>query len=108
MWKYGGISLNKIECWKFKDTKEYDKDIQKIVVKEENGVYGIGHIKLYEDFFNCIEQKQKFMIDGEEGIKALKIILGIYKSSVSRKIIELKNFEFSTSEMEKENLKNGK
>lgn len=104
----GGVSLNKIECWKFKDKKEYDNYIKDIITNEEKGVYGIGHIKLYSEFFDSINKGEKFLIDGEEGIKSLKIILGIYKSSVGKDVIELKNLKFSTREMEMEDLKNGK
>lgn len=100
------MSLNKVECWRFKDTKEYDKEIGKITIEEENDVYGIGHIKLYEDFFNSIINKKKFLTDGAEGIKALKIILGIYKSSITDQNIDLQNFEFSTYEMQGKEIKN--
>lgn len=46
--------------------------------------WGTGHSRLIHDFYAHIRDGRKFWIDAEEGIKALELIDGIYKSSASR------------------------
>jgi predicted dehydrogenase len=46
--------------------------------------WGTGHSRLIHDFYVHIREGRKFWIDGAEGIKALELIAGIYKSSASR------------------------
>lgn len=45
-------------------------------------VYGSGHEKLIAHFYDCVTRGEKFPIDGKEGAKSLKIVLGIYKSAL--------------------------
>ena len=61
-------------------------------------VYGSGHIPLYRDFYNAIIKNEKPYIDGNEGKKAVELVLGIYKSAKEDKIINFP-FEFSSAEM---------
>lgn len=42
--------------------------------------WGIGHYKLIEDFYCCLNEGKRFPIDIEEGSKVLKMIFAIYKS----------------------------
>ena len=51
-----------------------------IVCAGRKSCYGNGHEKLIADFYNCVETGRKFIIDGQEGAKAVKIILSAYKS----------------------------
>lgn len=40
--------------------------------------YGSGHEALICDFYSCIEQGKQFSINGAEGAKVIKVILGVY------------------------------
>ena len=42
--------------------------------------YGNGHEKLIRDFYACVRDDTRFGIDGEEGAKALRAVLGVYRS----------------------------
>jgi len=42
--------------------------------------YGTGHKRLIEDFYNCVLNGKPFAIDGSEGAKVIKLILGVYES----------------------------
>ena len=46
--------------------------------------YGSGHEALITDFYECIEQGRHFAIDGSEGAKVVKVILGAYASKGKR------------------------
>lgn len=47
----------------------------------EKSYWGYSHKLLIQDFYDCIHTGRKFTLDGHEGIKALKIVKAIYKSS---------------------------
>jgi UDP-N-acetyl-2-amino-2-deoxyglucuronate dehydrogenase len=60
----------------------------------ENGKYkdywGLGHAILIEKFYKgVIEDNKELYVTGEEGIEAIKVIQGIYKSSESRKWVTI-------------------
>jgi UDP-N-acetyl-2-amino-2-deoxyglucuronate dehydrogenase len=44
--------------------------------------YGFGHDALIEGFIRAVIEDRRPYIDGREGIKALRIVLGIYNSAV--------------------------
>lgn len=43
--------------------------------------WGTGHYRLIEDFYHHLAEGRAFWIDGEEGIKALKLAADIYRAS---------------------------
>lgn len=81
----GGIAVNKIEAWRFAGDNEAailaDQD------KEPPNVYGFGHADIIKDFMDAISENREPAISGEEGRKALEIILGIYHSVKYKKEI---------------------
>lgn len=66
------IKNGKIETWIFEDERAYDK----IEYDEIN----LGHIPLYTDFIEAINQNREPLVNGEEGRKAVEIILRAYAS----------------------------
>lgn len=44
-------------------------------------IYGVGHRGLIYDFYDCIKKGKKFLIDGKEAVKAVKIVLAAYESN---------------------------
>jgi predicted dehydrogenase len=50
--------------------------------------YGSGHEALITDFYDCIASGRRFAIDGSEGAKVVKVILGAYESQGKK--IEIK------------------
>lgn len=73
----GGLAVNEIKTWHFEDVKKYD------TLEEENteiqNVYGKGHTPLYKDFIDAINGNRTPYIDGEEGKKAMEIVLKAYE-----------------------------
>lgn len=72
----GGLAVNKIQTWQFADERDYDKEDGST---EVDSVYGKGHTPLYSDFFGAIRDNRKPYISGEEGKKALEIIVKAYR-----------------------------
>jgi len=94
--RIGGKSVNKIEVWNFKDGDERDSDESE---EEPPNVYGFGHIELYKDMIRSVRKNREPLVNGEEGKKALEVILSIYKSAKEEKSIKLPLKKFSTLEM---------
>ena len=72
----GGLAVNKIKTWQFADERDYDKEDENT---EIDSVYGKGHTPLYKNFIDAVNENKEPLINGEEGRKALKIILEAYE-----------------------------
>ncbi|MCX7842567.1 MAG: Gfo/Idh/MocA family oxidoreductase [Clostridia bacterium] len=53
----------------------------KNMITGEKSYWGMSHKKLIMDFYKCVLEQRPFPIDGEEGIKALKMVLDIYQAA---------------------------
>lgn len=91
--KAGGSSVNKIEVWKFKNKLDEEDSVIKNYSEVHRNVYGLGHTPLYADMIDAILKNRKPSVDGEAGMRALELVLGIYLSAKERKPIKfpLKN-----------------
>ena len=73
----GGLAVNEIKTWDFADEKDYDELEGCSAI---DNVYGNGHTPLYGDFINAINNNTEPLINGEEGKKAMEIILKAYEA----------------------------
>jgi predicted dehydrogenase len=97
----GGLAVNRIETWRFSDSKEKSETEEKVLNPDEKDpptVYGFGHSALYADFVDAIEKGRKPSVSGEAGRNALEIILAIYKSQKTGRAVDLPT-SFATSQM---------
>ncbi|MGD9569043.1 MAG: Gfo/Idh/MocA family protein [Sedimentibacter sp.] len=95
----GGLAVNNIETWKFADNNENEETIMREVKANLNSVYGDGHIFLFKDMIDALRKDDLPIINGEEGKKALSIILAAYKSSLTGEVIKFPFGNFSTMDM---------
>ncbi len=65
------IKNGKIETWRFEDEKDYDND----ELDETN----LGHTPLYKDFIDAINNDRDPLVNGEEGKKAVEIVMKAYR-----------------------------
>lgn len=96
--KIGGTSTNSIEIWRFSDHRDEDAAIRNIN-EETSNVYGNGHKLLYADFIDAIINKRPPLVSGEEGMKALEIVLSIYRSELENKPVNLPLHGFGSQNM---------
>ena len=75
----GGIAVNRVEVWEFPDSEEEKKAIFAGQESDPPTVYGYGHRELISNMIQAIREDKDPAIPGEEGRKALEIILAIYK-----------------------------
>ena len=74
----GGLAVNEIKTWQFEDQRDYDLLDTNTQV---DSVYGSGHTPLYKNFIEAIHADKEPLINGVEGMKAMKIILDAYEVS---------------------------
>lgn len=79
--KAGGESANTIEAWRFADECAYDAEIKNGLKEKTVNVYGNGHIALYRDIIQAIQNDRAVYVDARAGKRALELVLGIYLSS---------------------------
>lgn len=97
----GGLAVNKIETWRFADEKDNENEILKEQEGDPDSVYGFGHIPLFKDMIESINNNRKPLVSGEEGKKGMSIILAAYKSRLTGLPVKFPMDDFSTMEMEK-------
>lgn len=73
-------------AWNDGRTERYsDKDLN----LGEKSYWGLSHKRLISDFYNKLLSGGHFELDGSEGIKALKIVKAIHRSSDTRDWVDL-------------------
>jgi len=88
--KVGGVAVNKIEKWDFKDYDDDDRFIEQSNYQPPN-VYGFGHLPYYKNVVSTLLGESIANTDGQEGRKSLEIIEAIFKSArTGKKVILLK------------------
>lgn len=96
--RLGGTSINHIEVWDFASEFSQDRQLQGLRETTKD-VYGNGHLPLYMDMIDAIRTDRVPYIDGMAGLRALEIVLAIYKSQHTGLPVRLPLMDFSTEEM---------
>jgi len=87
--KAGGQSVNRIEEWNFSDELDDPKEVIENFNENPPNVYGFGHTPLYEDVIDAIKNDREPLVSGEDGKRALELVLAIYKSAATGKPVKL-------------------
>jgi len=103
----GGLAVNKIEAWRFGDNKDSEEEILMHQEDDPDTVYGFGHIPLYKDMIDAINSGREPLINGEQGMKGMKIILAAYKSQKTGMPVKYDNLEFAAADMSNEDIRRG-
>ncbi len=98
MVRLGGLNASSVDVWKFKDEDAADNDRREIEEKAAN-VYGNGHTSLFMDFAGAVEEKRQPYVDLHAGMRAIEIILAIYKSQKTGEVVKLPLTDFGTEDM---------
>lgn len=94
--KVGGQSVNKIEEWNFSDSLDNSEEVKSQFHENPPNVYGYGHTPLYADMIDAIENDRDPYVTGEDGKRALELVLAIYQSAKEGKPVKLPLTKCST------------
>ena len=75
--KAGGTSVNRIEEWRFSDQLDEPEQVIAQFREDPPNVYGFGHMPLYADVINAIQNDREPYVNAEAG-KHNKSILWIH------------------------------
>lgn len=89
--KVGGIQMNEMQIWEFKDYRTEDGiDNRHSIISPD--VYGFGHIRFMEDVLRVLRGENISFVDGMEAKASLELILAMYESASSGKEIRMSDF----------------
>jgi UDP-N-acetyl-2-amino-2-deoxyglucuronate dehydrogenase len=87
---------NDITAWKLSESGDEEKELAQLKDRDlSNGASDpmaldiTGHRRQIEDLLAAIQQDRSPMIDGEEGLKALGLVLAIYRSAHEQALVKL-------------------
>lgn len=87
---------NEITTWKLTETGEEEEALAQLKDRDlSNGASDpmaldiTGHRRQIEDLITAVQQDRPPAIDGAEGLKALELVLAIYRSACERILVEL-------------------
>jgi len=86
--KVGGVAVNEIQTWEFKESKEYDKDVNNASY-ETTSVYGFGHPLYYKNVIDVLRGAAEPEVDGREGLKSLEVLIAAYLSARDGRTVSL-------------------
>lgn len=98
--KAGGKSVNLIEEWAFRDNAEEAEAVKAAFCENPPNVYGYGHTPLYADMVDAIRTHRAPYVDGEAGMRALELVLAIYKSAAEHRAVQLPLDDCATTDFE--------
>lgn len=87
--KAGGQSVNVIEEWLFSDALDDPDEVKREHHENPPNVYGFGHTPLYADMIDAINSNREPYVTGEDGKRALELVLAIYQSAATGKPVSL-------------------
>lgn len=87
--KAGGVSVNKIEEWRFSDLLDDPEEVKATYGENPPNIYGFGHTPLYADVIDAINNHRAPYVTVEDGKRALELVLAIYKSAAEGRPIQL-------------------
>ena len=96
--KLGGTATNTIDLWQFRDSTPEDTASARTAEIVPN-VYGNGHARLYADMLRAIREDRTPLVDAVAGMRALEVILAIYKSQQTGKKVPLPLTDFASTDM---------
>ena len=94
--KAGGVSVNRIEEWRFSDMLDNPEEIMQQFHENPPNVYGYGHTPLYADMIDAIQNDRAPYVDARAGKRALELVLAIYKSAMTGETVKLPLKDCST------------
>jgi UDP-N-acetyl-2-amino-2-deoxyglucuronate dehydrogenase len=96
--KAGGKSVNCLEEWRFGDGLDEPETVKREFSDNPPNVYGYGHNPLYADVIDAIRTGRQPYVTGQDGRRALELVLAIYKSAAKGQPIKLPLTETSTQD----------
>lgn len=78
--RIGGVAVNEVQHWEFAEPHPDDATIKEANY-QTTSVYGFGHPLYYHNVIECLQGKEKPLVDGREGLTSLELLIAAYRSA---------------------------
>ena len=78
--RVGGVAVNEIQHWDFREKKDYDAEIEQASY-QTTSVYGFGHPLYYKNVIDVFRGEAEQETDGREGLRSLEVLIAAYLSA---------------------------
>ena len=96
------MATNKLVAYQVKGDGRPFEELSAQVNTEPKNVYGFGHSFLYADVIDAIQNHRAPYVPLEEGMKALEMVLAVYKSAAEGKPVTFPLGDYSTLDVLKQ------
>ena len=79
--RLGGVAVNKIEHWDFKEPDAEDDAKWQEASYQPSSIYGHGHVLYYDNVIKALRGEAPAETDGREGLRSLELLIAIYQSA---------------------------
>ncbi|MGA2384860.1 MAG: Gfo/Idh/MocA family oxidoreductase [Gemmatimonadales bacterium] len=79
--RLGGVAVNKIEHWDFKEPDAEDDAKWQDASYQPSSIYGQGHALYYDNVIKALRGEAPAETDGREGLRSLELLIAIYQSA---------------------------
>jgi len=79
--RLGGVAVNKIEHWEFKEPDAEDDVKWQEASYQPSSLYGQGHVLYYANVIKALRGEAPAETDGREGLRSLELLIAIYQSA---------------------------
>lgn len=86
--RIGGVAVNEIQTWDFKDERDYDEQVRQANYQTDS-VYGFGHPAYFRNMIAVLRGEAEPETDGREGLKSLELLIAAYLSARDRREVNL-------------------
>lgn len=86
--RIGGVALNEINHWDFKNKAQDDATATESNYSTES-VYGFGHSRYLKNVISVLRGESRPETDGREGLRSLELLIAIYRAAKEGKRIAL-------------------
>jgi len=86
--KIGGVGVNQITHWEFRDQQPEDEEITS-ANEQTTAVQGSGHPLYYQHVIDVMRGRATTETDGREGLKSLELLIAAYRSAKQDRTIAL-------------------
>ena len=86
--------------WSGRDGLGDPAEVKRQFGENPPNVYGYGHTPLYADVIDAIRNDRPPYVDGRAGMRALELVLAIYKSAAEHRPVRLPLQNCATTDFE--------
>lgn len=87
--RVGGVAVNSIEHWEFKDQHPEDHAVRECIQTSTGCVYGSGHVAYYRNVIDVLRGNAEPIVPSRDALKSLEVMVAAYRSAREHRTLSL-------------------